>query len=85
MSRPQKYSKIIKPLINPKAIYSPAMLTDLYQGANGVSATERRKVRCCMNALRLNHNFPEDGDGNVVYKKVNYKGWLGSRWLEAFA
>ena len=87
IGRPMKYAPYLI-ILTDTLLYSPGVIAHFAEAfgfmddiATDKRVDERRRVRHCLNRYRLNHDFPEAGDGQVgLVRQAAAKGWTGARW-----
>ena len=90
VGRPLKYAHLLIAL-DDNAVYSPAMIAR-YGEETGLLRTDlsraslkkqRQRIRHTLARYRINHDFPETGDGTVRVPGQSISlGWYGRRWKE---
>ena len=88
--RPMKYD-IYLIILDDEAVYSPGAIAHqardagLMKDLTGQDLKDAiRRARHSLNRFRVNHYFPEEGDGKVkIGNQSPAIGWTGKRWKDA--
>ena len=88
IGRPMKYGAFLL-ILEDNVLYSPAGVA-INAEKHGMLPTnmsredlinQRRRVRHSLNRYRINHNFPDEGDGRIkIGGQAGATAWFGRRW-----